>query len=292
VLKLLCSVCGESFPLKAGEEVVKCDGCHSSFFHHDGVLDMNPSFRPSGFSAQRRAHLQEIEENHFWFAPRLELLKRCLHNILDGPKASLLELGCGSGHFLRAIHSSLAITVGVEGHPEFMMKLASCGTNSVLIRGDVCAVPLEDSQFDVVAALDVLEHVEPDLFLSEAFRLAKPNAGLLISVPAFPFLWGVADEVAGHRCRYRLHQIKNELLATGWNLVGHTYYQCALFPLFVLNRLFNRHRFPRLERQPPGWLNRLLSMVSQFEVDFLGGRTLPFGSSLIVWARKDGSQGD
>jgi len=231
--------------------------------------------------------LLELEKDHFWFSPRLNLLTRLLRRLLPSGKPALIELGRGSGSFLAAAEEMADICVGVDGHFRMLEHCARRGGRPWLIHSDASRVPLERNQFDVVVALDVLEHVEPLALLSEARRLVKRGGKLLVSVPAFDVLWSGADEAAGHRCRYRIGQIEQELDLTGWKLLGYTHYQFLLFSAVMISRRLNRNSMPKLERSPRGWMNRIGRVINDLEVSLLSGFRLPFGSSLIAWAQKE-----
>jgi SAM-dependent methyltransferase len=290
-----CAACDKMMNGTTGTST-SCPECGSSFRWMDGVWRAAPGFSPSGFSADRRDHLQELETDHFWFPPRGDLLRSKALEWLPGEGGRLLDLGCGTGSFLASFASDAKGTpilrVGVEGHLESLERARIRSTEAVWVHADVTKLPIQGEQFDVVTSFDVLEHVEPRPLLDEALRLTRPGGVLLLSVPAFQSLWSAHDAAAGHRLRYRLAGLVQDLEAAGWRLEGHTYYQCLLFPLVWASRALRADRrgsvssAPHIERRPPTWLGRMLLAVNRFEVRVFEGRTLPFGSSLIAWARK------
>lgn len=174
--------------------------------------------------------------------------------------------------------------VAVDGHGTLLATARAGAPSASLIEADVLAPPLGSASFDLVAAFDVIEHVDPDALLGTARRLVRPDGRLLLSAPAFPSLWSAMDELAGHRCRYRLSMLRRELARNGWRLAGHTHYQCLLFPAMLLSRKLSGGTPASLERSPPAWLDHLLGTVNRLETALLGGLPLPFGSSLIAWA--------
>lgn len=278
-----CVRCGSSIGI---EPPFACDRCRLSYRQENGFWDAAPTFEPPGFTDDRRHHLDLIDSSHFWFSARSKLIERRLRRIVGNRVTAILELGCGSGRFLPTLAGMAITCVGVDGHPRSLEKAMERATTATLIHADIAQVPLADSQFDAVVMLDILEHATPLPALEEAARLARPGGLLLLSVPAFQSLWSQVDQAAGHRCRYSLGQLRGELKSSGWELAGHTYYQFLVFPLFAASRLFGRSTLPRLERFPPVWLNGLLARINRFEVRRLDWLRLPFGSSLIAWARK------
>lgn len=72
-----------------------------------------------------------------------------------------------------------------------------------VVQGELTALPFADAAFDLVCALDVIEHVEDDDgALTELTRVAKPGAALLISMPLHPARWTSFDDFVGHKRRY------------------------------------------------------------------------------------------
>ena len=96
-------------------------------------------------------------------------------------------------------------------------KLRARGANAVL--GLVSSLPFRDSVFDLVCALDIVEHVDDDDgALSELSRVAAPNAALLLSVPLHPAHWSAFDDFVGHRRRYQPERLLEKLAAHGFSV--------------------------------------------------------------------------
>jgi SAM-dependent methyltransferase len=260
VLDWICPICAHPL-LRRGEFC--CPACDFVLREDRGVWIGAEGFRPERFGEDRRAHLAEISKSHFWFDARARLLTRILNELPLASHAAALELGCGTGAFLPVLGERFDQVVGVDAY-----------TSS-----------LHAAQFDLIVALDVLEHLDPARFFGEVSRLIRPGGFLLLSVPAFPLLWSAADVRAGHRCRYRKRQLAIELRQAGWALAGTAYYQCALFAAMLFARRVSSHRTERVERAPPAWLGHALGLINRMEVATLGRRA-PFGTSLIAWARR------
>ena len=89
-------------------------------------------------------------------------------------------------------------------------KLRARGANAVL--GLVSSLPFADGAFDLVCALDIVEHVDDeDSALSELSRVAAPGAAFLLSVPLHPSQWTAFDDFVGHRRRYEPERILAKL---------------------------------------------------------------------------------
>jgi SAM-dependent methyltransferase len=99
-------------------------------------------------------------------------------------------------------------TYFVDISPAALGKLRRSGAEVVL--GAVTALPFADATFELVCALDIIEHVEDDeSALRELTRVARTGASLLISTPLHPALWTSFDDFVGHKRRYE----PGELLA-------------------------------------------------------------------------------
>jgi len=280
-----CPTCRRPLAVAASGEL-GCAACGGRLRRSGGVWSVTTSFRPAGFSVERRDHLHGlVDQGHFWFPPRDALVLRCLRRLGIGATNRLVELGCGQGRFLARVAPLVRRRTGVEGHRESLARARVADPAALLVHADVTDVPLAGAQLDVAVALDVLEHVPALAFLLEAARLVRPGGHLVLSVPAIPALWSAADEIAGHRCRYDVATLRAELAASGWRMLDYTHYQFVLLPLVALSRLGNRQTRPGLERRPPRWLNRLLGAINAAEVGLWRGR-VPIGSSLIAWAER------
>ncbi|MDQ7743547.1 class I SAM-dependent methyltransferase [Hydrogenophaga pseudoflava] len=244
---------------------------------------------PEGFDAEAADRLSDLAaQKHFWMRERQRLMARLLQRMSGGGPTSwqkALELGCGTGEQLRMLESVARTVTAVDGHRSLLEQAHARSSRAVLVQADVTDTALPSGEHDLIAAFDVIEHVDADAFLAEARRVARPGADLLLSAPAFPSLWSDMDVRAGHRCRYRLTQMRKELLRHGWRPAGHTHYQCLLFPLVYASRRWSGTAGQVAERRPSAMLDRWLGAVNRFEVQALGRCSLPFGSSLFVWAK-------
>jgi ubiquinone/menaquinone biosynthesis C-methylase UbiE len=282
-LRWQCSQCGAG--LAMADAVLSCARCGFTIARQDDIWLAAPSFRPSGFTVDRRDHLAEIETHHFWFAARQRLLDELLRRVV-GPRRAAIELGCGGGTFLRHLATLFTTIVGVDAYEQSLASARSRAPAATLVQADACRVPFGDGAFDLVAMLDVLEHVAPDLLLAEAARLLVRGGHLLLSVPASRALSSELDVTMGHRCRYSLTQLNDELQRTGFRLLHHTHYQFVLFPLIWLARRAALASVRRSERHPPRAVGAALAAVNRAEVRWLGRRSLPWGSSLVAVAVK------
>lgn len=170
-------------------------------------------------------------------------------------------------------------------------------------QGDATrTIPFDDASFDLVTALDVIEHVDDDeAILREAYRVARPRSILALSTPAFQALWSYNDEINGHKRRYAARELRARVERAGWRVRRLTYGFFLVFPLsapliLLRNRLgakkqLRSHHLSQdeyqVEMEPVSpWLNTLLRAVGRIEAALIARVDLPVGTSLMVIAEK------
>jgi SAM-dependent methyltransferase len=144
---------------------------------------------------------------------------------------------------------------------------------------------VEDGAYDLVALLDVLEHVEEDheALLSIARKL-KPGGKILITVPAHPWMWSAHDEVNHHKRRYTRKGLRKVLLGAGLEIELLSWFNSLLFPLAAAARLVGRVTGNKDsdDKMPPKALNSLFETVFGWERYALGRMPLSPGVSLVA----------
>jgi SAM-dependent methyltransferase len=102
-------------------------------------------------------------------------------------------------------------------------KLRRHGASAEL--GLVSSIPFDDGAFDLVAAFDIVEHVDDDdAALSELSRVSAPTATVLLSAPLHPSRWTKFDDLVGHRRRYEPGQLVSKLAHHGLSVIGTAVY--------------------------------------------------------------------
>lgn len=252
--------------------------------------------------------LAHIEDRHFWFVCRNELileLARRANQELNGARSPVLEIGCGTGnvlrHFAAAFHNHLAIGVDLwsEG-----LRYARRRTQTPLVRCDVTQAPFA-TQFAAVGIFDVLEHLPDDMaVLRDIYSLLAPGGLLLLTVPAHQSLWSYFDDAALHCRRYEESELREKLTAAGFKSRHVTQFMGCSYPLVWLNRklfpLFRRKKAQAgafesslRELRIIPVLNPIMRALTRIENRWIlrGHSPLP-GTSLLALAQKPAAKAD
>jgi SAM-dependent methyltransferase len=234
-----------------------------------------------------RQHL-DLEERHWWFVARRKIVLDILDGHLPrGGDLEVLDAGCGGGATLESLRR-YGYPQGMEPSEEAVAYNRQKGRE--VVRGYIEDMPFDDGSFDLVLALDVIEHVPEDLAaLAELDRVLKPGGFLLVTVPALRLLWGPHDVANGHHRRYTLGGLRGRVEASGFEVVRATYFNTLLFPAILAARLLGRLRGKVAASdigEVPRPLNAALEAVFSLEAPLLRRGSLPVGVSALCLARK------
>lgn len=229
----------------------------------------------------------QVEDRHWWYRGRRVVLERVIADLRLPARARVLDAGCGSGRNMVEFARHGTVT-GVE-LSEASVSLARERHAGEVIAGSVLEMPFEPDSFDLAASLDVIEHLEDDLAaLRELRRVVAPGGALLVTVPAYQWLWSGHDEVNHHFRRYTRRSLQRVAEQAGWQQVRTTYFNSLLLPAAILLRVLDRFNRKTTESSldlwvPPAPLNWLLEQPLALESALIArsGR-IPAGLSLLA----------
>jgi len=226
------------------------------------------------------------EDSHWWFLGRRSIIAKILDDLPLPRNAKIMEIGCGTGGNLSLL-SRYGEVHGVE-LDNFARNYALQRNIAPVISGSLPDdIPYPDNFFDLIVLLDVLEHVEEDeRSLVELYKKQKPGGYLLLTVPAFPSLWSAHDESHHHKRRYTIRTLGPIVVKANYNIIYHSYMNTILFPIIAGLRLIKRTHGGDDLFMPPKVINNLLYNLFSAERHFLNILSLPFGTSLLILARR------
>jgi SAM-dependent methyltransferase len=240
------------------------------------------------------------EDRHWWFATRTWSLENLIEANISRRDGNVLDIGCGAGNMIHHLRKYGTVQgIEVDERP---VAMAQQRGYDVRLGDATRRIPFADASFDLVTALDVIEHVDADeAILREAYRVLRPNGILTISTPAFMWLWSHNDVLNGHKHRYTPQELRERVERAGFKIKRLTFGFFLVFPLsapliVLRNKVGQKQELKshhldkdeyQVEMEPTSPLvNTILRGVGRTEATMLKMIDLPIGSSLMCVAVK------
>ena len=238
--------------------------------------------------AEAYKEMIELQEEHWWFVARRDVIQSFIK--MQMPQSStgkVLEIGCGVGGNVGLLSQSgqyrgidmhkPAIDYCSEKYPQFEFQCT---------RVEDIPQEFNSNKFDSIYILDVLEHIDDQVaILKSAQNYLTQSGKILVTVPAFEFLWSPHDEFVHHVRRYTKAGLKKVLEDSGYKVERISYFNSILFPLALIQRLgmrlLNRKLSTHLST-PPAIVNWLFKVIFAQEAWILKRTNLPVGLSIIA----------
>jgi SAM-dependent methyltransferase len=227
------------------------------------------------------------EDRHWWYQGRRRVLERVIARLGLPAQARILDAGCGSGRNMVDLAHHGSVT-GVELSPT-SVQLARDRDAGEVLEGSVLDMPFDEGSFDLSVSLDVIEHLEDDIgALRELRRVTKQGAPLLVTVPAYQWLWSGHDEINHHHRRYNRRTLLAAAEAAGWREDSSAHFNSLLLPVAIALRALERFKPSTTKSSldlwvPPAPLNWALRQPLNLEAAVIGrGGSIPAGLSLLT----------
>ena len=231
--------------------------------------------------------MAELADVHWWYVARRRILANLVRREVRPPAgARILEIGCGTGHNLGML-GEFGMVDGLE------VDDAARAVAEQRLGRPIASAPLPELSgiglrtYDLIAALDVIEHIDDDkAALAAIAKRLKPGGKLLMTVPAHQWMWSVHDTANHHKRRYSKSSLKALINASPLRLGKLGYFNSLLFPLAVAARGAGRltGREDSDDRLPPRPINALFARLFGLERYAVGRLPLPPGLSLFAIA--------
>ncbi|MDH6154051.1 SAM-dependent methyltransferase [Polynucleobacter sphagniphilus] len=232
--------------------------------------------------------MSTLENQHWWFVSRRLIIFKFLESINIKKNANILEIGCGTGGNLNML-SNFGNVSGMEMNEEAKKFAEEVHKNKYEVRLGSSPHNItydEVEKFELCCLFDVLEHIEEDTQTLECLkRILKPNGIIVITVPAYQWLFGPHDLILEHKRRYTKKELIEKSNKAGLELIRSSYFNTLLFPAILFFRIIekvNGDQKSTVMDRPNKIINNLLKAIFSLEYRVLKKYNLPYGASIIA----------
>ena len=225
------------------------------------------------------------QKKHWWFQARKKIIDQIISSINLKKKKNILDFGAGSGVNLDMLRKHGLVDIHEQNkYARAVIK------KERKIRNLYSTLKIKKNFYDLILLADVIEHVkQPKELLKDLKKFLKKDGHILITVPAYQFLFSKKDKVLGHYRRYNKELLKTEL--SGFKVENISYFNTFLcIPIIImtmLNKFLKKDYIKQVETTPNFILNKLCYIIFVSEKYFIKYFNLPFGISIYVLAKND-----
>ena len=226
------------------------------------------------------------QEKHWWFQARKKIIEQIVSGLKLKKKSSILDFGAGSGVNLDMLEKYGLVDI----HEQNKYARTAIKNKYKNIKNLYSTLKINKNFYDLILVADVIEHVkQPKNLLKYLKKFLKKDAHILITVPAYQFLFSKKDEALGHFRRYNKNHLKNELDIFKIENISYfnTFLCIPIIMMTLLYKLLKRDYIKEAETTPNSFLNKLFYIVFAAEKYFIKYFNLPFGVSIYILAKND-----
>ena len=228
----------------------------------------------------------EENRNHWWFESRKNIINHFLLKNLNNKKIKILDYGCGVGVNVEMLSKfgQLSIYDNNINALKFIKKNYKKKKFKILNNLN------SKTKYDLILALDVIEHIENDKkIIKFLHKKIKKNGKILITVPAYNYLFTSKDKVLHHKRRYTKKTL-SKILLNHFKTLKFSYFNFILFPviapLLIFYKVFNVQFIDKVEKKGNSTINKILKNIFSFEKFLISFLNLPFGISIFYFGEK------
>lgn len=235
-------------------------------------------------------HLQYVAEDKFWwFQVRNSLVFDLISKYcIVPPQTKVLDIGCGTGGFTHKLANSYQV-IGLDSSNIAIEYCKKRGLQNVFC-GKLDDFDFRNENIQMITLLDVIEHIENDLeILSKSYDILKEGGFIVITVPAYQWLWSNHDVLHQHYRRYTRKNLINMVKKLNFQIVYTSYFNSLLFLPAVIMRFFEKISGRKSKTEldnPEPKLNSIFKFIFNLERKILMKIKFPFGLSIILIAKK------
>jgi len=233
--------------------------------------------------------LFEIENNHWWHKHKQAVIHQFVYKYAN--KGRVLDIGAGTGKMLSDLKAKGWEVSGIDREQEAIKWSKKRGIKLKLADIEK-KLPFKKNSFDLILALDVLEHLDKDKnCVKEMNRVLEQNGLIIITVPVYQRLFDYWDKMLGHRRRYSKNSLRKIIKTNEFKIEFLSYFSMFILIPSVLVRLikklFNKTQISDFQTTPLSFISvPILNFLNKIERMLLLFTSLPLGLSLICVIRK------
>jgi 2-polyprenyl-3-methyl-5-hydroxy-6-metoxy-1,4-benzoquinol methylase len=230
--------------------------------------------------------IKESEKTHWWFVGRRMVIGKILKTFFKAPLIETLDIGSGYGAMVPLLLTYSKSVDCIEPLQEAEASLKEYGADKVFLISDFPS-QYPSKKYNLITMFDVLEHIDnhEKALLIIHDMLLKPEGRILLTVPAYQWMWSKHDEQHHHYRRYSKKDLIHLLRSTGFKNVKASYFMTNLFPLAFFQRLFMKSSLSTKEVQPiHPLLNRFFTFLFSIEAKWVQFFPYPYGLSVLAIA--------
>jgi ubiquinone/menaquinone biosynthesis C-methylase UbiE len=235
--------------------------------------------------------LYQVENNHWWHRHKRRLVHQLTNKYLT-KQGKVLDIGAGTGKLLEELKAKGWQVSGIDGAKEAVEQSKRRGIR-INQQELTKRLKFKANSFDLITSLDVLEHVEDDLaLLNEMKRVVKPNGIIVVTVPAYQWLFSYWDKMLKHWRRYDKKDLVKLASQAQLKLELMSFYSSFfLLPSILVRGLKSRSKQQSLsdfQTTPLAFISvpilNILAVLERLLIRFI---RLPVGMSLVCVFRKN-----
>jgi 2-polyprenyl-3-methyl-5-hydroxy-6-metoxy-1,4-benzoquinol methylase len=224
------------------------------------------------------------QKNHWWFQGRKNIINKIIFRINFKKKINILDFGSGSGVNVEMLTKYGRVDLQEKNKIARLNLKKKKNFNKIY-----SSLKIKKNYYNLILVADVLEHVKkPKELLRILKKNIKKNGYILITVPAYQFLFSTKDKALEHYRRYNKKTLKKTI--DEFALVKMSYFNSLLFipiiAIILFNKIFNINYIKKVEKTPNFIINKILFHIFSFENIFLKYLNFPFGLSIYALIKK------
>lgn len=237
--------------------------------------------------------MADLENNYWWHQGKIYLIETLVQRYFpEKEDLQILEIGCGTGGLTKHLVKYGKVT-GFDISEDAIEYCKSAGLKDVFVQDMNTFNPQNyQEKYDLVLALDVLEHIQDDVgAMKKVYQILKNNGLFIINVPAHKFLWSEHDEALEHKRRYHSLELTRKLKDSSFQILHKGHFVYFVAPIIILYRawgnIFGKSAYPRTTYVLlPDFFNTIMVKILKIEAKLFNTFTMPFGVTLSVVAKK------